>query len=151
MAWWAAAAAVGGSLLSAYSANKAGEAQASAAKKMARAKRRQAKALLERSEINAERMRASGSRLVGEQQAAFASAGVKVGAGSTLSVMNDAINQTEQGVQDMLVDAKTKADALRSGASADTKLAGDLRTSGQLGAVGSLLSGVSAFSRSRGN
>ena len=143
--------AVASSLISAYGQSKAASAQARAAKAMARAKRQQAIALMEKAEINAGRMRLGGVRLVKEQQAAFASGGVALGSGSTLAVMNDSINKTEQGIQDMMTDAKSKAAALRAGANVDTKLASNIREASQYQVAGTLLSGAASAYKSSGS
>lgn len=136
-----AAVVTAGSLISAFGQSKASKAQADAARKMARAKRQQALTLLERAEENRERIRLSGANLVKEQQASFASGGVVAGAGSTLAVMNDTMNKTEQQSIDMMTDARSKAAALRAGADVDMQLAGDIQSASGYQLAGSLISG----------
>jgi hypothetical protein len=145
-----AAVSAAGSLLAAKGQADAASAQSAAAKRIARAKRRQAAELLERAEINVERMREGGVRLVKEQQAAFASGGVALGSGSTLAVMNDAINKTEQGIQDMMADARSKAASLKAGADVDTRLAGQIQEASKFQVAGTLLSGAVSTGRAAG-
>ena len=145
-----AAVSVAGSLLAANGQSNAAKAQAAAAKRIAAAKRQQATDLLKKAEINVGRMRLGGVRLVKEQQAAFASGGVQLGKGSTLNIMNDAINRTEQGIIDMKNDAESKAAALRAGADVDVSLAGDIAAASKFQVAGTLLSGGASAARAGG-
>lgn len=142
--------AVAGSLLAAKGQSDAARAQAQAAKRIAAAKRKQASELLEKAEINVERMRTSGAGLVSEQQASFASGGVAVGTGSTLAVMNDTINKTEQGITDMMNDARSKAAALKAGADVDMQLSGQIQQASKFQVAGTLLSGGVSAGRAGG-
>lgn len=145
-----AAAVVASSLVSAYGQSRAASAQAKAAKQMARAKRKQAAELLKQAEINKERMRVSGVQMTKEQQASFASAGVTVNTGSTLAVMNDSINKVEQGITDMINDARSKASALRAGADVDMRLSSDIQEASKYQIAGTLLGGATDYARVTG-
>lgn len=150
MATGAAVAAVIGTTIAIVGQQKAARAEASAARENAEQKRIQALELLDRADINANALLLEGELLKGQQKVGFAGKGIDIGAGSALNV----IEETNSIIAKQLLldkrEANFKAKQLRSGASADVSLAGDIRSAQRLRTAGTFLSGASrAFGASQ--
>ncbi len=147
MATGAAVVTVAGTVMSIQAQKKEAEAQARAAKENAQAKREQALELLDRLELNNQALIVEGELLKGKQQIDFAGKGIETGTGSALSV----IEETNSLVARQLMMDKREADfkvkQLRSGAEADVRLAGDIKSASRLQQMGTFLSGAGAVAK----
>lgn len=142
MAVGAAAAVVVGTAISIKAKKKEAEAQARAARKNAQAKREQALELLDRLEVNNQSLLLEGELLKGKQETDFASRGIDVGVGSALSTIEETNSLVSRQLLIDRREADFKVKQLRSGADADVRLAGDVKSAARLAQTGMLLSGA---------
>jgi hypothetical protein len=137
----AVAASIAGTALTIQGQRKAAKAQARAARDNANSKRLQALELLDRFEINSQALFIQGESVKSEQALSFASRGIDATTGTALSV----VEETNAIIAKQLILDKREADfksaQLFSGAEADIRLAGDIRSSQRLQTLGSILSG----------
>jgi len=142
MATGAAIAAVAGTAITIAGQRKAAKAQQAAANANAASKRLQAMELLDRFEINTQKLKAEGEVMKGQQQAGFAGKGIDIGSGSALSVIEETNSLVARQILLDRKEAIFKSNQLISGAEADTRLAGDIRSSSNLAQAGTFLSGA---------
>ena len=134
-------AAMAGSTISAWGKYKAGEAEAGAFQGSAIAKRRAAKDLIKRSEINSEFSRLAGETFKGKQIGAFASSGIDVGSGLALSVLEDTAKKIQRQIMVDEMEAEAQKDMLLLDADLDWDRAKAADTAGKIGAFSSLAGG----------
>lgn len=138
-----AAAFVATSAYSAWNSYQAGQDQADAFKDAQKAKRKQARDLMERVKRNAEFTRLQGDAFKGQQKSIFASSGVDVGSGMALSAFEDTANKIERQIEIDRMVAETQRDAILMDANLDSKRAEQAIRGGTAGAIGQL--GQTAF------
>ena len=126
--------AMAGTAISAWGQYKAGEAEAGAFTNSAEAKRKSARDIVKRSEINSEFARLTGESFKGKQIGAFASSGIDVGSGLALSTLEDTAKKVERQIMldEMEVDAQR--DMLLMEADMDMDRAKSASNAGILGA-----------------
>lgn len=138
-----AAAFVATSAYSAWNSYQSGRDQAESYKDARRAKRKQARDLMERVKMNAEFTRLSGMTFKGRQKAAFASSGIDIGSGMALSAFEDTANKIERQIEIDRMVAETQRDAILMDADLDSTRAEQAIRGGTAGAIGQL--GQTAF------
>jgi len=127
--------------ISAWGQYKAGEAEAGNFEQSAINKRRAARDLMKRSEINAEFTRLEGESFKGKQIGAFASSGIDVGSGLALSVLADTAKKIERQLLVDEMEAESQRDMLLMEADLDWDRAKAASDSGKLGAFGAMAGG----------
>ena len=142
MATGAAVAVVAGTVISMKAQQKEAAAQARAAKQNAQAKREQALELLDRLELNNEALIVEGALLKGKQKTDFASRGIQVDVGSALNTIEETNSLVARQLMMDKKEADFKVKQLRSGAEADIRLAGDIKSASRLRQMGTFLSGA---------
>ena len=131
-----------GSLLGAVNQYSAGQKQAAALREQARLDKLRADDFLLRTEKNIFARRKQAEKLIGGQQVALADAGVELGTGVSLDLMEDtylALAEEEELIRD---EAEAQAYAIKTGATALDKQASDVSTAGTIGGISTLLGGV---------
>lgn len=147
MAEGAAVAAVAGTVMSIKAQKKEAEAQARAARENAEAKRATALELLDRLELNNQALIIEGELLKGKQQIDFAGRGIETTSGSALSTVEETNSMVARQLMMDKKEADFKVKQLRSGAEADIRLAGDIKSAARLKQMGLFLSGAGAAAR----
>ncbi len=134
-------AAMAGTTISAWGKYKAGEAEAGAFKGSAIAKRRAAKDLIKRSDMNSEFTRLSGETFKGKQIGALADSGIDVGSGFALAVLEDTGKKIERQILVDEMEAEAQRDMLLLEADLDWDRAKAADTAGKMSAFSSMAGG----------
>ena len=131
---------------SAYNTYQQGQAQAAALSEQANLDSNRANEFLRRTEKNIAARRKQFQQAIGGQKAALATAGIDIGSGVSLDMMEDAYQSLFEEEQLVMEEAEYQAMSIESGATALKKQASDVSTAGTIGAVTSLLgSGIKYF------
>ncbi len=118
-----------------------GQAKKNALKAQAKAKREQARLLMETLDINVKSLREEGLGFQQDQISAFAKGGIDVGSGAALAVLEDTQRKVNRKIVGMTRQAEFDKQQLLSGADISSKTAGDLDTAGFFQTVGTISSG----------
>jgi len=124
------------------------DAQQKAAKRNSIASEIQAREILKRSKVNQEIVKEEGLALQANQVGAFARAGVDVGSGSPLSVLENTASNVRQEVATLGEEAEFAAREIRAGARAGLAAAKSARGAAGLSVLATGLSGVVSASSS---
>jgi len=135
----AAAVAIAGTLLSAYSTYKAGQASKEASLKQQSLLNRQGEEVMARAQINDELLQKQGRQLVGAQRVAIAGSGIDIGAGSSLDIIEDTIIEINDERLRLMRDSVFEANMIAEGAKLEGDYARDAATAGMIGGAGTLL------------
>lgn len=131
-----------GAAMSAYGSLQQGKAQAAAANYEAQVAQNNARLALENGAVQEQAQRQQMQGLIGQQRAAYAASGVALDSGSALGVIEGTARQGELDALTIRADARQQAQNFRSQATMGRFSARNAKTSGMLGAVGSLLGGA---------
>jgi hypothetical protein len=132
------AAYIGTAAYSAWNQYQAGRAGAEAHKQQEKAKRAQARKMMERVKMNAEFTRLEGETFKGSQIASFAGSGVDVGSGVTLTALSDTANKIERKIEVDKLTAMNQIDAILLDADLDIGRAEQSTQAGFMGAVSTM-------------
>ena len=135
------AVAVAGTAISAWAKYEAGKAEAGAFGQSAKAKRIQAKSVMERFRRNAEFTKLEGKSFKEKQLAYIAEGNVDIGSGFSLSALESTASMIERKIEIAEIEAMANRDALLMDADLDAQRAKDAERGGMLGAVGSVAQG----------
>jgi len=135
----AAAAAIAGTLLSAYSSYKAGKAAEKASIKQQSLLNRQAEEVFARAQFNDDLLQKQGNQFVGAQRVAIAGSGIDIGTGSSLDIIEDTIRDINDERLRQLRDSTFEANMIAEGAVLEGEYAKDAATAGMIGGAGTLL------------
>lgn len=138
----AAVAAVAGLGISIYGQIKESEDRAAAMEMDAQLRQSQAEEIRRRQQINERIILREAQELQSQQMAAFAAAGVDIGTGAPLMVAEQTMARARERIMLERYEAVFTAEQVRKGAKIQLGLADSARTAGQLGAYGTLLTGV---------
>jgi hypothetical protein len=143
-----AAASLAGAGISAYSSYQSGKSQKALADYNANISEQNAADQATTDAENAKRSREANMRQLGMIRAKMAKAGVLVSGGSSLDVLGEAASEYELATLDAFSEGVKKQDAYMNEANSYRYQGKQAETAGKIGAVGSLLSGVTSAASS---
>ncbi len=146
-----AVAAVSGGALAAVSAKQAGDAQEDAGNANAQIAANNASAEADAAAENASRKRADNRRQLSAIRARMAGGGVQIGTGSSLDVLDTAASELELQTLDMFRDSSARQVQFENEARVQQWTGKQASRAGNIGAVGSLLSGIGSASSGYGD
>ncbi len=126
-------------IISAFSAYSQGQAQAAALREQAALDEERADKFLKRTEMNILSRRKQVGKAIGSQQVALADAGIELGTGVSLDMMEDAYFSLVEEEEIVRMEAEDQAFSIRQGADNNRSKAGDVSTAGTINAITSLL------------
>lgn len=132
---------VAGTLVSAYGAVRAGQAQAAASKFNAQVATQNAQVAQQQADAEAQEKRREKLRRLGSMQAAYGAAGVTSDSGSVLDVLGDSIRQGTLDELTAKYNGQLRAAGYTNTASLDNFQGSNALTSGYLDAAGTMLNG----------
>jgi len=132
-------------IFGAYNQYQQGQAQAEMLREQAKLDEERANKFLYLTEKNIKTRRKQVGQQIGGQKVALASAGIDIGTGVSLDMMEDAYESLYEEEQLVMMEADYQAETMKQGATSLSKQAGDVSTAGTIGAVTSLLGTVAKF------
>lgn len=143
----AAAAAVAGGGVAAYSSYESGQSQAALARYNAAQQQAQDQAMLEQTEAKSLAQRQEGDKILAQQQAAYAAQGVVVNTGSPLTVRSNQASLLEMRALDTEYGGELAYRSGQSEAYGDEMQASAAQQAGDLGAASNLLQGAGSAAK----
>jgi len=141
MSWLPTALMVVGTTMSAVSTYQQAKAASDAAKYNAELARQQAETIEKVGELEKEKLERRKRQILGQQRAAYAQAGVRVGSGSPLEVMADTAAQIELDIAAQEYNTRIGISRARTKAEIQEMYAKQYKRAGLLGAGSTLLTG----------